>query len=72
MTNTKPLKSTPDIPLPHYAVKTLESPGLSYNLRMIPQEENLQKSTEIDTNTGQISINLSKVKAIIISETWRE
>lgn len=45
-----------EIPLPHYGVRTLESPGLSYNLNMIPQEENLQKSLETDNNTGQIPI----------------
>lgn len=72
MKNIKPFKSMPDIPLPRYAVKTLESPELSYNLSMIPQEEKLQKSIETDTNTGHISINLRWVKSIIISERWRE
>lgn len=66
MKNIKPFKSMPDIPLPRYAVKTLESPELSYNLSMIPQEENLQKSIETDTNTGHISINLRRVKSTIM------
>lgn len=48
-----------DLPLPHYAVRTLKSPGLSYNQRMIPQEENLQKSTKTDTETGEIPNTLT-------------
>jgi hypothetical protein len=48
------LEQHPEIPLSHYAVRTLESLGLSYNLSMIPQEENWQKSIKTDTNTGQV------------------